>query len=318
LILTFFYANYLKNIGASASLLEGFSGNLLGEILGGFLFLLLALHLDSHTDRKIDEIQRASIENERILKQRQELLDIERKIQQFDQFMATESYHNIRFPDLKPTPDDLGLEYTIEPVRDTDGKPKRLVREMSNYYVVRLRFIRDDEDDMNPERLAKYENSPIRENEYCFCAFFNGEWHLGQDSFPMHKFYLSSKIGPVENGISPNQFMGLGEDPTDMQLVTSIMMKQDGTELRGAGGCTPYKIFKDGANNLFLKIHDSSLKRIYFRNPRNSYGEDNYYFHVEGMRGYAAGENLTRTLATIQGKLTARGVEVPRIPWYNL
>ena len=305
---------YLGNTGFTNRFLEGFSGNLIGGIIGGFLFLFLTLHIGETTENKIEEIRSIS-------KKREEDLEREKKIRQFDQFMAAESYHNVRFIEIGASPGKLGLEYTIEPVRAEDGPPRRRKREMYSYYVVRVWPLQSEEN-MSTEQLNRYNQSPIREGEYYYCSFYNDEWHMGQESMPArwHKFYLSSKFGPMENGESANRFMDQGAESSGHQLVAKICIALDGTEYRsaGAGGFNVYTVFKDDQDNLSLQIDDSPLKRIYFRNPRGSFREDDYYFHIENMRGYATGAVLASTLSTVQRRLEELGIQIKRIPWHKV
>jgi hypothetical protein len=149
----------------------------------------------------VEEIHAATREQKR-------LFDNERRMRAFDEFMKKESYHDIRFPELNPNPESLGLEYTIAPVRDPNtGEPCKHELEMDSLYVVKVlepvqwRFLK-------PERRKEYEGSPIEVGRQYFCAFYNDSWHLGDsDIHQPYRFYLSGKVGPAFWGTTADEFV---------------------------------------------------------------------------------------------------------------
>ena len=303
-------------------LVDGFGGNLTSGIVGSFLFLFLALYLDAQTEEKIDHIRKVAAKSEELISKRESLLESERLILQFEQFMKKESYHDVRLPDLKPTSESLGLEYTIMPVRDPKtGEPVKRETEMDTMYVVKVKGPAHWEV-LDAKARKEYENSPIRDDEFYFCRFFNDSWHMSTESVMLpqpHRFYLSGKVGPVQFGQSANEFMeSFTESPfKDMKKLATLLLVEDGTELVGPGGCTPHEIYQDAAGGLFLRAWRSLPKKMYYTNPPNTYDNTGWFFVIEGIRGYAHGQKLENMQNAILKKLTELKVTPSRTPWYN-
>lgn len=300
-----------------------YGGNITAEILGGFLFLFLAFYINAMSEAKIDEIVDVTRKNESILANREKLLDRERSIDRFEQFLKRESYHNVRFPDLKLDSDQdaLGLEYKIEPIRDSKtGEPISKVTEMETLYIVKV-IGPAYEKHLEEDELKKYEMSPMRDNEYYFCQFFDGSWQMSQKDVTdkWHKFYLSSKVGPVQWGADANEFISASEKARDdYTILATLHLKDDGTPLIGSGGCTSYKIYQDDKGNLYLRIHKSPLKRMYCTNTEPIIGDEGWSFHIEHMRGCAYGKKLENIKTAILDKLQALHIEPQKVPWHEI
>jgi hypothetical protein len=303
--------------------LEGFGGNITAGVVGSFLFLLLTVHLDKRTTRQIDRIHQAASKSEEILSRRQRILRNQEHMQQFDDFLRRHSYYDVRFPDLKSAPELLGLQYTIEPIRDPKtNQPLKHETEMEVKYVIRVQGP-DHWQFMKKVEQEAYEGSPIREGEYYFCQFFNDSWHMAPDSVgaEAHCFYLSGKVGPSERGTSANAFVARTVDPpvNSMVKVAHLFLRtEDGTVLEGEGGCDQYDIYKDKSGTPFLSINDSPPKKIYFTNPPNTYGEADWVFVIADIRGRASGQKLENIKRVIGGKLAELQLEAPKIPWYEM
>src|SRR3989338_6123626 len=250
-----------------------------------------------------------------ILEQNERRLKMEWRIKQFENFMTSEGYHNIRFPELKSNINGLGLEYTIEPIRDSEGRPHKKISEMYEYYLIRVRPLRWN-DFLDIDSIKQYEDSPICEGEPYYCQFMDGEWHMSRESFgDWHRFYMSCKTGMCESGQSANHFMGHSQEPTDMEKVCELYITDEGTELIGGGGCTVYRIFKDSKGNLFVQVHDSPLKKLYLTNERNDWTTDKWFLVIESIRGYAYGKTLYNLRGTIEKKLAELNVVIPKRHW---
>ena len=268
---------------------------------------------------KTDDIHRLVKESELVLSKREKLLESDMKIHHFEQFLRKESYHDIRFPNLKHHEDSLGLEYTIRPIRDEKtGEPLKYETEMNTLYVVKVdgpahaSFMKSD-------RLKEYEESPIRDGEYAFCKFYNNAWHLGYETFPQpYEFYLSGKVGQVEYGQSANQFMqSLDNQLSDKTIVSTLLLKSDGTLMTGYGGCDKYEIYTDADKNLYLCISGSLPKPMYFTNPKDTFLDKDWFFVIENTRGYASGQKLKDIIETITSELTKLNIEPKKVPWYD-
>ena len=293
-------------------LIEGFGGNLTSGIVGGVIFLPLVLFLDAQTEKNIRYITQTT--------ERRELLrDNERKISHFEDFMSKESYHNARFPDLKEEAEVFGLEYLIRPVREPQtGKPHKKISEMDSLFVIKV-----DQpanlDVLDSEQLAKYDSSPIHEDEYYFCRFFNNDWHMttGEGFGEWHRFYLSSKEGPVEYGISANEFMELVDDSfKDMKLIETLYLGEDGMIVR-EGGCTPYHVYLSPDGNVFLRIWKSRPKRIFHTNQAHTTGSD-WILVIDNIRGNASGKKLENIISIVIHTLKKHDLTPKKIAWYDL
>jgi hypothetical protein len=209
--MTFFISLLILSVGLyfidlRGPLFDGFGGNLTAGIIGGFQFLFLALYLDANTEEKIDHIKKLVEKSEKLVSKREEILEVERDIHQFEHFLKYENWHNVRFPDVKDN-DGHGLEYTIRPVRDGQtNEPIQLKKEMGDYYLIQV-IGPASEAFLSSELLDVYEKSPIRDQEYYFCAYINRSWSMGSRDVFEFPFYLSSKMGEVEESIAANKFM---------------------------------------------------------------------------------------------------------------
>lgn len=284
--------------------MAGFNGNLLAGLVTSLLVFFLALHFGKEADG--------------IIKEQKRIQDEERDIKRFERFLKEEAFHCVRFPDLKNDTHVLGLEYEIKPCRDqTTNEPIEATSETHRYYLIQVLNIAY-KDVQSHEQLIGYEHSPIKEGEYYYCQYFNDDWHMSQDGpgDKWHRFYLSSKVGPVEYGQRANEFMKQSADPTNMTLVSTLHLKDDGTLLKGVGGCTVYKIFEDKNKHYWLKIHDAPLKKVYFRNTEES--QNDYFLEIEKMGGYGDRcyfENLK--LAIVESTKSLQN-PIRKIQWYNL
>jgi len=182
-------------------LLTGFRGNMISGIVGGFMFLFLAFFLGSGIERIQTETHALTVQRAAQDKDRQ-------KIGDFKAFEASQTYHGALFPDLTGKLNDQGFEYIIEPVRDSTGAPLRRVTEMDDDYLVRIRSI-SYPSQRGEDNLREYEKCPIRIGDHYFCRFFNGDWHMNRESAggEWHRFLLSGKVGPVEYGMTANEFV---------------------------------------------------------------------------------------------------------------
>ncbi|MBL7554651.1 MAG: hypothetical protein JNM24_02430 [Bdellovibrionaceae bacterium] len=103
--------------------------------------------------------------SEAVLTKREEMLEQDRKIFEFERFLKKEAYHNVRFPNLKPNNNSLGLEYTIKPVREMGTNESiKLETEMWSAYVV---FVEEPAhiEVLSEEQLKDYDGSPIKSGE---------------------------------------------------------------------------------------------------------------------------------------------------------
>jgi hypothetical protein len=291
-----------------------FSGNIIAGVLGGFLFLFLALYIQADTDEKIDRISK-------ITESRMRTLESEATIAQFERVMEKESYYDIRFPGVG---NPFGLEYTMFPVRDQKThKPTKKTVEADESYVVKI-VLPEGFESMNPEDREKYKTSPIKVNTYYFCQFYKDSWHMGTESVGMnwYKFYLSGKVGPVQWGQSANQFMETLTDPVGtMKEIINLFLDSNGKPPcydKGAVAGDSYRIYQNDDGHLFLRINDSLLKPMYFTNPPQTYLDEGWFFVIEDMWGYANGEKLKNIVCAIKEKLHQLEIEPQKIYWYDV
>jgi hypothetical protein len=170
----------------------GMRGNLLGEVVGGVVFLLLTLHLGRKVEGII--IRRARLDEQREIMQR------------FIEFLESEAHYNVCFPALATKNQPHGLIYRLEPARHL-GKAAKRETEIYTLYVVRVARPAY-EDVLTPEQLADYERSPIRKGGLYFCDFFNGEWHMGPSTSRREwlELQLFGKQGEMELSVTAEEF----------------------------------------------------------------------------------------------------------------
>lgn len=313
-----YYTFYFKVPSILEPLIKDFGGNLFSGILGGFLFLFLTFYLDAQTEEKIDRIKDTVIKSEEKIAQREYLLKQEQTIFEFEQFIKNETYHNVRFPAIKPNVDSLGLEYTIRPVRDTaTNEPIMRVSEMGSFYVVKVVGPAHATD----ENLHEYDGSPIRDNEYYFCRFINSSWHMGTNCpVTEHEFYLSSKVGPVEYGQSANEFMTTYENPIANYTSLATWYLTESYQIPNAGeACAKYELLKDANDNIALRINDSLLKEVYYTNPRDTWTNTGWFLKIDHVGGYVKSQVALGLLkAAIETKMQQQGIQAKQIPWHQL
>lgn len=302
-------------------LMKDFQGNLVAGLIANAVFLILAVKLDEDTSVRIKRIEEAASLSEAVLKKREEDIDRERRITRFEQFIKVENYHNVRFPDLVREHYSLGLEYTIRPVRDSNSSPKVRSGEMYSYWIVEIQSPAF-ENVLKPKQLEQFYDSPIQVGSYYYCLFRNNDWHMSDDGGTMHRFRLSSKLGPVESGMSADQFMGYKADPEGMTKVIDLLILQDGKVWDGkeSGGGDLYKVFRDSKGGLFLKINYSPLKSLYMTNKRDSVGKDseNWFLQIDHLYGFGNKTKMQKVMAVLQKNLEDQKVDVPRVHWSKL
>jgi hypothetical protein len=280
------------------SWLTGFRGNTISGIIAGFMFLFLTLFLSAG----IEAIQRET--NLLIRRQTDEEEDTQ-KIQQFKQFLRTESYHDVCFPQIKTPQYGLGLQYTIEPVREADGTPRQLRTEMEVFDIVKVRSIAN-RNVLTVEERREYEAAPIYTGEYYFCRYYNRAWHMGKMNTLVnwHEFYLSSKVGPVVHGFSANYFVGADARPPKSRLLGKFIVKDDGTQLEGEGGGNLVEIFKTEDGEVFLQINRSPPKSLYIE--EDLYGQAKGPV-IENLEGYFPGPARVRLIEMVLRELRELG-----------
>lgn len=271
-------------------------------------------------EQATSRIAESTAASEAILKQTDRILTNERRMRRFEEFLRKESHHYVRFPEIKPTPDSLGLEYVIEPVREPQsGEPRKYEKENEVLWVIKV-VGPAYWDVLTSERRAEYDVSPIREGEFYFCDFFNDSWQMSRSTImdDPQRFHLSGKVvaGWAENA---NQFMTRIEDPFNkLQKLTSVTVNpKDGTPLR-SGGVDGYDIYKDASGALFVGVGDSPPKKLYFTNATRTYDSSDWgVLEIEGVRGHASGEKLVNIKKAIIEWLAQLHVEIPRVPWWE-
>ncbi len=301
-------------VGWLAVLTGGFGGNLLAGAVGGLVFIPLAIFLDTQTEEKLKYVKEATEHREKILEE-------ERNIRHFEEFLKEQTYHDVRFPEIRVEQNSIGLEYLIRSVR----VPKTQIPLVKESEMETLNIILVDHPSnievLQAEDLRDYDDSSIRENEYYFCKFFNGDWHMSLNGISdWHRFYLSSKMGQVETVITANEFMEKRNAPLgDMKLMITLKLKQDGTKLVGSGGFIGYDLYRDATGGVHLKVSNCLSKRVYLTNLQRSYDElAHWVLVIENLRGYASRsvrENITAAVKTALDELM---ITPQKIPWYDL
>lgn len=304
-------------------LFSNFGGNLIAGVLSGVLFLFLGLYFSSETEFKIDKIVNVTIESEKKLKEREDQLKRERDIFRFKNFVANENFHNVRFPQLKKDEDDLGLEYTIYPIRDSkNNEPVKKTSEMYEYYLVKVKgpaYLSVS----NSAQRKKYDDSPIRDGQNYFCSYFNDSWNMtsGDFSEKWYSFYFSSKMGHVEYGESANEFMGKRNDTwSGLTEVGKIQVDLDYKKLPPdfLGSFNSVPVFSDVTGNVFIQLHDSEPLKVYLTTKKQEVPETNWKMQIDPVRGYAFGEKLENLKIEIADFLSEKKIELKKIHWYNL
>ena len=300
-------------------LFEGYGANISSSILCGLLLLFLALYFNSETEAKVAETRDLAAKSEAALAKREAILERERRIFEFEQFLKRESYHNVRFPKLKPRPDSIGLEYTIRPYRDPVlNEPAVYENEMERLYVVQVEGPAHWSV-LNDHQKREYDTSPIRDGEYYFCRFFNDSWHMGTENvFSEHEFYLSGKVGPATYGQSATDFVSSVRKPLEaMTLKAQIYLNPEGTKRSDDVSVDSYRIYTDTAGNVYLVVNSSMPKQMYYTNPEETYTDTGWYEVIEDIRGFAHGEKLKNIIKAVFSECQRIGLSPKKIPWHQ-
>lgn len=160
-----------------------------------------------------------------------EQLRIAEERRQFDHFISflhNERYHDLRFSELATEHFPMGLEYTAYPKCDENGQPCARKTDMTTMYIIRLEQRAFSK--LSPAEATEYDNAPVHTNELYFCRFYNGSWHVGQDSVgtDWHPVYLSGKLGQPEWGTTANEFQKINVPPEDVKWNTQAIIGEDG------------------------------------------------------------------------------------------
>lgn len=283
-----------------------FWNNLIPGLLISLAVLFINLHFMKLTDLKIDRITEVARASEEKLTKREKILEIEQKIEQFDEFMKRETYHGARFPDIKEKEDELGLEYIIEPCRDPNGFPIKNTTEGHSWYVVRIKEIAYQKE-MEEKDLEPYKKAPIKLGEYYYCDFISDDWHMSQccpwpGGEGSYRFYLSSKVGPSESIEPANDFMGCSKMFENMTKIETLYL-----DSKKGGEYDCYYIYQDGDGKLFVRIHNSPPKRIF----NLKMGLKQEKFTIENIEGHAHGTKLKNIKNNILEVLNKNNIIIP-------
>lgn len=246
-------------------------------------------------------------------------LRLREEVRRFEKFMANESHHDIRLPELATDKRRLGLEYTIRPVRDGQGVALHDKGEMRSRWVVEV-VGPAQESVMKAEDLEEYESSPIRDGEYYYCEFYNDSWHLGDGGLSnAYSFYLSGKVGPVEHLEDANDFVDRrrGTQDDELKKLFQMVLDLEGRRLRDAGGGNLFVVLTDPAEQLFLRINNSPPKRMYHTTTPDTRDGPNWRFEIEKLRGHGRKHVRTNIRESIREELQRRGIPIPKVPWHK-
>ena len=259
--------------------------------------------------RSISE-QTRKLQEER--EQQREADRLERlRIAEFEHFVRDETYHDVCFPDLRTDRNLSGLVYTISPVRDEHGQPKRRKSEMNSFYLITLdRPAREKV--LSPEQLQDYSDAPLHTGESYFCDFYNGSWHMGQDSVGLewHRFYMAGKIGPAEYSESANSFVKMAGPPKDVVWQADLLVNTGGTLITSEGGGWQVHLYKDQSDVFWVQpSRNAPAKRISFEEHWQTKVETT---HVENFEGYFVGSAREPFLDLIERTITSAGHTITR------
>jgi len=295
-------------------LTKNFNGNMFAGILTSIYFVFLGLHLNSQNDNNLENIRQ-------IIERWKRERDSERIYQRFLDFLKDETYHDVRFPEIKSTAECIGLSYTIEPVREVKtGKLVVKKSEMKTHYLIKVLPLDQSIRDW-PEQIIKYQNSPIREDEYYFCEFYNGSWHMSSDDIgsPVYKFNLSGKVGPVESSYNANVYALSSVFQTKYTEVGQLLINESGAPANLIEEhVVVILLLKDNEGNYFIKIDYSPAKKVYYTNPKNSFKTDDYFFYIENLGGYGSPEVRKILAHSVEDRFRELSIKVPSVPWYKI
>jgi Putative DNA-binding domain len=262
--------------------------------------------------RTVDRIRNAVDETLKLIDRWQTRVDSEDRVQQFVSFMKTESTYDIRLPELCEPGEPKGLEYTIRPVRDSEGKPLVDRGEMKERWVVQVMRVAN-ENVMDEADFLPYDASPIREGEYYYCDYYNDSWHLSDGRSPKaYTFHLSGKVGQVEFLESANAFVSRhAPDDESLKSIFKFTLGLDGLPLERSGGCQRYEVLQRDAK-FFLRIGDAPLKLIYLTKLVNNSADEVWHLEVESLRGHGNSGVRANIKLSLEAELRNRGIELPK------
>lgn len=58
-------------------------------------------------------------------------------------------------------------------------------------------------------------------------------------------------------------------------------------------------------------------KPMYYTQPKNTWGDKDWFLLIENIRGYAGGEKLNNAIKVIETELKRLQIEPKKIPWYE-
>lgn len=289
------------DVNGEPAWMQGFKGNLFGEILGGVAFVILGLHLGQRLDKLV----------EKDIEDRKHAERVRRLEEQFDHFLRYEAWHDARFPSLVTPAHPIGLDYTIEPVRDESGEPRVHRTEMHTSYLVRVRepAQRAFSDALH---LADYEAAPIHCGEYYLARFYNGSWHMGQSSVgdDWLPCYLSGKLGHAEFGFYANSLLdGLLAAPPNSKIIKQTILDEHGRESNGGWQVSVYRA--DDGRVWVQPCRTAPPKPVYIEVDVLN---DTKRPVFEDFEGYFPGEARERLFELIERELAKVGHALPEIP----
>lgn len=311
---------------------QGFKGNLVGEVVGSIVFLFLGFYLDAKVEQIQEETHRLTqatyklteqtllltAKSSEILKNQEDDREQDDRIEQFMRFLRSENetYHDVRFPDIKSPTAELGLNYTISPVRDADNKPVVRRTEMDQMYLIRIdgpagKRVLDE------QQLRDYDDADIHTGEHYFCRFYNRAWHMGRESSQTgwHKFYMSGKLGPCETGITADEFMKASGPPESVVWKKSVLVDAHGKPTDGFNGACQVTIYKDADDAIWVQPSESVPPKRFVR-ERNM-RDDTTKLVVDHFEGYFTGAARQPFLELMAATVEEAGHKVPESRNYD-
>lgn len=289
-----------------ASAFEGNAGNILSEILGGVVFLLVGIHLQGTTENKIDLLYER-------LKRDQDKENYQRMID----FLESGDTYDFFTPDIN-TANGSYYVYSLKGILGPDGKPIFYNHEFFPQHIISVYDIAH-RSVLKEEDLNEYIYGPLRVGEAYYVRHSASGWYV-EDSMGKHiRIQWFGKNGGVFSRPTANQLVkpSLGVSLNDLKPFSSFLYSPDGEESNQGNFCELY-VTPEGNNYLVLS-RDGTPRRVIATTATDDFTGEELYLKIEKVEGFFSSKlALDNFKNLVNEKCQENGVKIKEVSFYEV
>jgi hypothetical protein len=283
---------------------NGPAGNILSEFLGGVVFLLVGIHLQRTTEKKIDDLYED-------LRMDQDKEEYNRMIT----FLKSGDTYNFFTPDHSKN-NGSPFVYTLKGVLDEKGNAIAMENEMVTERVIYVEDIAYrsvlEEDDHN-----EYIYGPLKVGEAYYTRYSGLGWYLQTTWGKQVRIEWAGKSGGAYFIPTPNSLVKkiISYDLGDIKPFSEFIYTPEGEESNSGTLCQLYE--KDGEVFIVLS-RDGILRRVIATTAENDFTSEEYFIKIERAEGFFSSKAALDAFKNlINEKCQENGKTIKELPFYE-